>query len=95
MAKRNYLNIEDGDFRLTFADAKQTVKNIESIFVARASWFSIPKPMPIALLKQEYLHLCPDMEVMFPGVAEKMMRPAILRQLGFPVNADGMVHWSE
>ena len=80
---------------MTFADAKQAVKNIESIFVARASWFSIPKPIPIALLEQEYRYLCPNMEVMFPGVVAKVMQPAVLRQLGFPVSTDSMVHWSE
>jgi hypothetical protein len=95
MAKRNFLNIEAGSFHLTFADAKQTTKNIESIFVARASWFSTPKPIPIALLEQEYRHLCPDMEAMFPGVVAKIMRPTILQQLGFPVSKEGMVHWSE
>lgn len=95
MAKRNYLNIADGDFHLTFADAKQTVKNIESVFVAKASWFSTPKPIPIALLQQEYHRLCPDMEAMFPGVVAKVLKPRVLRQLGFPVSADGMVHWSE
>jgi hypothetical protein len=95
MAKRNYLNIHDGGFHLTFADAKQTAKNIDSIFVARASWFSTPKPIPIALLEQEYRHLCPDMEAMFPGVVAKIMQPAVLRQLGFPVSTDSMVHWSE
>ena len=45
MAKRNYFNVQHGDFQLTFADAKQTAKNIERIFVARASWFSLPKPI--------------------------------------------------
>lgn len=95
MAKRNYLNIEDDEFQLTFADAKQTVKNIERVFLARASWFSTPKPIPIAILESEYHHLCPDMDTLFPGVVGKMLKPAVLRQLGFPVTADGMVHWSE
>jgi hypothetical protein len=53
MAKRNYFNVQHGDFQLTFADAKQTAKNIEQIFVARASWFSLPKPISIVLLEQE------------------------------------------
>jgi hypothetical protein len=95
MPTRNYANVQDGDFRLTFADAKQTAANIERIFVARAGWFSKPKPMPIALLEQEYRHLCPDMEAMFPGVVAKMMRPGILQKLGFPVSSDGLVHWSQ
>ena len=95
MAKRNYFNVKNGDFHLTFADAKQTAKNIERIFVARASWFSLPKPISIDVLEQEYHRLCPDMEAMFPGVVAKMMQPEILRQLGFPVSADGLVHWSE
>ncbi|AMO24692.1 hypothetical protein GCM10027034_09730 [Ramlibacter solisilvae] len=95
MAKRNYFNVQHGDFQLTFADAKQTAKNLESIFVARARWFSLPKPISIDLLEQEYRRLCPDMEVMFPGVVAKMMQPEILRKLGFPVGADGLVHWSE
>ena len=95
MAKRNYSNIQYGDFQLTFADAKQTVKNIERIFVASARWFSLPKPIPIKQLEQEYLCSFPDMEVMFPGVVAKMMQPAILTQLGFPVSANGLVHWSE
>lgn len=95
MAKRNYFNVQHGDFKLTFADAKQTVKNIERIFVAKASWFSLPKPMSIDLLEKEYRLLCPDMETLFPGVVAKMMQPEILRQLGFPVSADGLVHWSE
>ena len=77
MAKRNYFNVKNGDFHLTFADAKQTAKNIERIFVARASWFSLPKPISIDVLEQEY------------------HQPEILRQLGFPVSADGLVHWSE
>lgn len=95
MAKRNYFNVQYGDFQLTFADAKQTAKNIEHIFVARARWFSLPKPMPIGLLEQEYYQLCPEMEAVYPGVVAKMMQPEILRQLGFPVSADGLVHWSE
>lgn len=95
MAKRNYINIQNENFKLTFADAKQTVKNIERIFTAKASWFSIPKPMQIHLLEQEYRQLCPDMEAMYPGVVASMMQPEILRQLGFPVSADGLVHWSE
>ena len=95
MAKRNYFNIQHGDFQLTFADAKQTAKNIERIFVAGASWFSIPKPISIVHLEQEYRRLCPSMEVTFPGVIAKMMQPEILRQLGFPVSVDGLVHWSE
>jgi len=95
MAKRNYINIQHDNFKLTFADAKQTVKNIERIFTAKASWFSIPKPLSIRLLEQEYRHLCPDMEAMYPGVVANMMQPEILRQLGFPVSADGLVHWSE
>lgn len=95
MAKRNYLNIQNGNFELTFADAKQTVKNIERIFTAKARWFSIPKPMQIKTLELEYRNLCPDMEIMFPGVVANIMHPDILRQLGFPVNADGSVHWSD
>ena len=95
MAKRNFFDVQHGDFKLTFADAKQTTKNIEQIFVSRASWFSRPKPMPIALLEQEYHRLCPDMEIMYPGVVAKIMQPEILRQLGFPVSADGLIHWSE
>ena len=73
MAKRNYLNIQDGAFYLTFADAKQTAKNIESVFVGKASWFSIPKPLPIAQLEREYRDLCPDMEAMFPGIIMKII----------------------
>ena len=80
---------------MSYADAKQTVKNIERIFVARASWFSLPKPISITLLEQEYRRLCPDLEASFPGVVERMMQPEILRQLGFPVSTDGLVHWSE
>jgi|JTFP01.1.fsa_nt_gb hypothetical protein len=95
MATRNYLNVQHDDFHLSYADAKQTVKNIERIFVARASWFSLPKPISITLLEQEYRRLCPDLEASFPGVVERMMQPEILRQLGFPVSTDGLVHWSE
>lgn len=95
MAKRNYFDIQHGDFQLAFADAKQTAENIDRIFMARTSWFSIPKPISIALLEQEYHQLCPGMEVVFPGVVAKIMQPEILRQLGFPVSADGLVHWSE
>lgn len=95
MAKRKYINIQHGDFRLTFADAKQTVKNIEQVFAAKTGWFSIPKPMPIVQLEADYRRLCPDMEKIFPGVVSRIMQPEILKQLGFPVGADGLVHWSE
>jgi hypothetical protein len=95
MPKRNYFNVQHGDFQLTFADAKQTAKNIEAIFAAKASWFSLPKPISIVVLQHQYRRLCPDMEAMFPGIVAKMMQPEILRQLGFPVSADGVVSWSE
>lgn len=95
MAKRNHFNIQHNDFQLGYADARQTTKNIERIFVAKASWFSIPKPMPITTLEREYRRSCPDMEIMFPGVVAKIMQAEILRQLGFPVSGDGLVHWSE
>ncbi len=35
------------------------------------------------------------MEVLFPGVVDKMLQPEILRQLGFPVGEDGYVHWKD
>ena len=95
MAKRNYTGIEHDGFRLTWADARQTASNIERVFVKRTSWFSIPKPMSIRLLEQEYHHMCPDMEPMFPGVVSKILQPEILRKLGFPVSENGLVHWSD
>lgn len=78
-------------FTLTARDAFDTATNIRGIFVQRTGWFQKPKPILIQELKEAYKTLCPDMEVMFPGVVDKMMRPEIVRQLGFIVDGNGNV----
>lgn len=78
-------------FTMTARDAFDTAKNIRAIFVQRTGWFQIPKPMPVKELNLAYKALCPDMEVMYPGVIDKMLQPAMIRLLGFEVDGNDMV----
>lgn len=86
-------DVSANGFSLGARDAAETAKNINAIFVQRAGWFSRPKPIHINELCRTYKELCPDMEVLFPGVVDKIFHPQIITRLGFPVDADGMVHW--
>jgi len=40
-----------------------------------------------------YKETCPDMEIHFPGVIDKVFHPEIITKLGFPVDDAGMVHF--
>jgi hypothetical protein len=78
-------------FTLTARDAYDTAKNIEAILRRRGGFFRKPTPMPIGELKQTYRTELPLMDVHFPGHIDKMIRPEILRQLGFIVDLEGNV----
>ncbi len=80
-------------FKLFARDAYETAKNINFIFIQRTGWFRKPKPIHIVELAALYKDLCPDMEVRFPGHVDKIFHPVIVTKLGYPVDADGMVHW--
>lgn len=82
-------------FSLTPADASQTAKNINTIFVMRAKWFRFPEPIHIEALTKAYKELCPDMEKKFPGVVDMMLQPAMVKKLGFSVDENGFVHWQK
>jgi hypothetical protein len=93
---RDFLSeeISANGFSLKARDAHDAAKNINYIFIKRSSWFSAPKPMHISELCAEYKQLVPDMEIHFPGVVDKILHPDIVTKLGYPVDANGMVHWS-
>jgi len=82
-----------GGFTMKARDAFDTAKNIKAVFVQRAGWFKPPKPMAVAELAVAYKALCPDMEIMYPGVVDKMLQPEMIRQLGFEVDAHGNVSY--
>lgn len=86
--------ISANGFSLQARDAHDTAKNINYIFIKHSSWFSSPKPMHIRELREEYKRLVPDMELHFPGVVDKIFHPDIITKLGYPVDSNGMVHWS-
>lgn len=92
---REFMNedVSANGFRLGARDASDTAKNINAIFVQKAGWFSRPKPIHIDALCKAYKELCPDMELQFPGVVDKIFQSQIVTKLGFPVDVDGMVHW--
>ena len=87
--------ISANGFSLKARDAHQAAKNINYIFIKRSSWFSSPKPIHIHELMEEYKRLVPDMEIHFPGVVDKIFHPGIITKLGYPVDANGMVHWEK
>lgn len=92
---KDFINVDvsaDG-FKLYARDAYETGKNINLIFMSRTGWFKTPKPIHIDELCELYKVLCPDMEAHHPGVVDKIFHPAIVTKLGYPVDADGMVHW--
>lgn len=92
---KDFINADvsaDG-FKLFPRDAYDTAKNINAIFVERTGWFRRPKPIHIDELRVLYKRLCPDMEVHYPGVVDKIFHPKIITKLGYPVDLDGMVHW--
>ena len=82
-----------GGFTMKARDAFDTAKNIRTVFVQRTGWFQSPKPMAVAELVAAYKALCPDMEVMHPGVVDKMLQPEMIRQLGFVVDGCGNVSY--
>lgn len=82
-----------GDFTLKARDAFETAKNIKTVFVQQTGWFQSPKPMAVAELATAYNALCPDMEIMHPGVVDKMLQPEMIRQLGFGVDGHGNVSY--
>lgn len=88
-------DISAAGFSLAARDAADTAKNINFIFLKKCSWFSSPKPMHINELKEEYRRLVPDMDIQFPGVIDKIFHPDIISKLGYPVDANSMVHWSK
>ena len=92
---KNFLgaNVSANGFSLATRDAYETAKNISSIFVQRAKWFRKPDPIHIDELRAAYKSLCPDMEVQFPGVVDKIFQREIVTQLGFQVDSDGLVHY--
>ena len=93
IAFKNYVGrtISVDGFTLTARDAFDTATNIRAIFVQRTGWFQLPKPMAIEELTAAYKIECPDMDVMFPGVIDKIMHPEMVRQLGFLVDDRGNV----
>jgi hypothetical protein len=80
-------------FKLFAKDTYDTATNINLIFMQRTGWFKKPKPIHIDELCVLYKDLCPDMEIRFPGVVDKIFHPIIITKLGYPVDADGMVNW--
>lgn len=50
--------------------------------------------MTVAELALAYKVLCPDMEIMHPGVVDKMSQPDMIRQLGFAVDGNGNVSYA-
>lgn len=83
-----------GGFTMKARDAFDTAKNIKAIFVQRTGWFQSPKPMAVPELALAYKALCPDMEIMHPGVVDKMLQPEMIRQLGFAVDGEGNVSYT-
>ena len=93
---RHYLSldIEANGFRLGPKDAEDTAKNITLIFCSsKTGWLSLPKPIHINELCRLYKETCPDMEIHFPGVIDKVFHPEIITKLGCPVYDAGMVHF--
>jgi hypothetical protein len=82
-----------GGFTMKPRDAFDTAKNIKIVFVQRTGWFQSPKPMAVAELAAAYKALCPDMEIMHPGVVDQMLQPAMIRRLGFAVDEDSNVSY--
>jgi hypothetical protein len=93
---RDFLDedVSANGFRLGARDAADTAKNINMIFVQRARWFSLPKPIHIDELREAYREMCPGMDLHYPGVIDKIFRPDIVRKLGYPVDTAGMVHYT-
>ena len=87
------IDISADGFRLGARDALDTARNINAIFIQRTGWFRRPKPIHIIDLQKLYKELCPDMDVYYPGVIEKIFHPTIIEKLGYPVDSEGMVHW--
>ena len=87
------LNVNANGFSLGARDAYETAKIISSIFVQRAKWFRQPEPIHLDELRDEYKKLCPGMEREFPGVVDKIFHREIIAQLGFTVDAAGLVYY--
>lgn len=86
-------NIEHDGFILKAKDAYESARNIEDILVRTAGWFRAPKPLHYLELRKQYKALVPGMETHYPGVVDLIIQPEILKQLGFPVDGNGMVHY--
>ena len=87
------LQIEYNGFKLYARDAYDVYKNIDLIFKKRCGWFQLPKSIHIEELKIEYKKLCPQMEVTWPGVVDKIFQQEIIKKL-YTVDSNGMVYFS-